>query len=57
MQNNFKITDFLPQIKIKEITEDIVKRFDTQLRSFCNINTDADYQHALRATSIEELVV
>lgn len=46
-QNNLKIIDFFPQVKIKEITEDIIKQFDPRLLSFFNINTNADYQQAL----------
>ena len=46
-QNNLKIIDFFPQVKIKEITEDIIKQFDPRLLSFFNINSDADYQQAL----------
>ena len=46
-QDNLKITDFFPHVKVQEINEDIIKQFDSQLLSFFNINTDADYQHAL----------
>ncbi len=45
---NLKIIDFFSEVKVKEITEDIIKQFDLQLLSFFNINTEDDYQKALK---------
>jgi molybdopterin-guanine dinucleotide biosynthesis protein A len=46
-QDNLKIIDFFSRMKVKEITEDIIKQFDSQLLSFFNINTEDDYKQAL----------
>jgi len=46
--DNLKIIDFFPQVRVKEIPEDVIKRFDRQLLSFFNINTEDDYRHALK---------
>ncbi|MFQ5867376.1 MAG: molybdenum cofactor guanylyltransferase [bacterium] len=50
-QDNLKIIDFFPAVKVKEINENIVKQFDPQLLSFFNINSDSDYQQALNIAS------
>lgn len=54
-QDNLKITDFFYHVRVKEITENIIKQFDPQLLSFFNINNDADYQQALRLCSGQAL--
>lgn len=46
-EDNFKIKDFFSKVKINEITEDIIKQYDSRLLSFFNINTEDDYQRAL----------
>ncbi len=47
-QDNLKITDFFKYVKIKEIPEQIIKRFDPQLLSFFNVNTPPNYRKALK---------
>lgn len=47
-QDNLKITGFFKKVKLKEITEDIIKHFDPDLLSFFNINTKSDYEEVLR---------
>lgn len=47
-QDDLKTTCFFSEVKIKEIGEGSIKRFDPLLMSFLNINSDADYQHVIR---------
>ena len=47
-QDNLKIIDFFLQVRIKKITEEIVQHFDPGLVSFFNINTNVDYQKAVK---------
>lgn len=46
-RDNLKIINFFDKVKLKEIGEDVVNRFDSRHLSFININTDADYHKAL----------
>ncbi|MBI4655770.1 MAG: hypothetical protein HY746_03370 [Elusimicrobia bacterium] len=47
-KNNLKITDFFQNVKTKEITADIIKKFDPAFLSFFNINTPFNYRKALK---------
>ncbi len=47
-QDNLKITELFKYVKIKEIPEQIIKRFDPQLLSFFNVNTPLNYRKALK---------
>lgn len=50
-QNNLKTTNFFTKVKIKEIGERVVRGIDPLLRSFFNINSNADYQQVLNIVS------
>ncbi len=41
-QTDLKIVDLFPEVKVRTIPEAVVMEFDPQLRSFFNINTEAD---------------
>ena len=42
--NNLKITNFLQYVKVRRITEKETAKFDSEGRSFVNINTPEDYR-------------
>ena len=41
-QHNLKITDIYANLNVKEIHEDVIKKYDKDMRSFININTPED---------------
>jgi molybdopterin-guanine dinucleotide biosynthesis protein A len=41
-QNNLKILDFFPRVKVREIPPEEIVSFDSELRAFLNINTPED---------------
>jgi molybdopterin-guanine dinucleotide biosynthesis protein A len=43
---NYKIRDFLKKIRLKKIKETTLKKWDSKLVSFLNINTPEDLQKA-----------
>jgi molybdopterin-guanine dinucleotide biosynthesis protein A len=45
---NLKITDFLHNVRLKEISKETIKMFDPKLLSFFNINTYTDYKEVLQ---------
>ncbi len=45
---NNKVTDFYKMIRLREVTEEEVNRFDPEHRSFININTLDDYDTAIK---------
>jgi len=45
--NNLRIIDLLPRIRVKIFRETALKKFDPLLISFFNLNTNADYRRAL----------
>ncbi len=45
-EEHYKITGFYAGLKLKEISEDTVKRYDPEMLSFININTPQDYARA-----------
>ena len=47
-QDNHKIIDFLPQIKVRYVEEEEVNRFDPEHLSFLNINTQENLDRARR---------
>ena len=47
-QDDLKILDFFPQIRLKIIEEPTISRFDPGQIGFFNINTKSDYERALR---------
>lgn len=46
-REDFRITNFFHKVRVKEIGEDILRQFDPELKSFININTEAEYRQAL----------
>jgi len=51
--NNFRILDLLPRLRLKEVDQEELIRFDPQLLSFFNINTPEDWNYALAVFSRE----
>ena len=49
--NNLRIIEFFPKLRVKEIKEPTIRKFDPELLSFFNINTLEDYQKARELTS------
>jgi len=49
--NNLRIIEFFPEVRVKEIKETFIRKFDPELLSFFNINTQEDYQKALKLSS------
>lgn len=47
-RDDFKIDRFFQRVRVRIVEEDAVRRLDPDLRSFRNINTEADWQ-AVRA--------
>lgn len=47
IEDNLKIINFFPFVKVKEITENTIKQIDPDFHSFFNINTSIDYEDAL----------
>lgn len=43
-REDFKIDRFFPRVRVRILEEEEVRRFDPELRSFRNINTEADWQ-------------
>lgn len=43
-KKKFKILDFYSRVRLKEITEDEIKRFDPKMLSFVNVNTRDDLE-------------
>ena len=41
-RENFKVTSFYERVNVKEIPENIVKKYDPELMSFINLNTPKD---------------
>jgi molybdopterin-guanine dinucleotide biosynthesis protein A len=50
-KENLKITDFYKKVIVKEIKENIVRKYDLNLLSFFNINTNDEYHRALNIVS------
>lgn len=42
---DYKIDRFFPLVRVRELGEDDVQRFDPALHTFLNINTEADWEH------------
>jgi molybdopterin-guanine dinucleotide biosynthesis protein A len=47
LRGNYKIIDFLDQVKVREVPEDFLKRFDPTFRFVMNINNPEDLAKAL----------
>ena len=45
-QDQLRIVDFFPQVKVRYMEEDELDRFDPEHLSFFNINTKADLKRA-----------
>lgn len=43
-KNQFRIFDFYSRVRLKEITEDEIRRFDPNMLSFTNVNTRTDLE-------------
>lgn len=43
-RDDFKIDRFFAGVRVRIVEEDEVRRFDPELRSFRNVNTEADWQ-------------
>ena len=54
-QDMLKITGFFPDVRVREVPEDELRRYDPNLLSFFNINTqeDVDRAEALAAQASE----
>ncbi|NJD04799.1 MAG: molybdenum cofactor guanylyltransferase [Ruminiclostridium sp.] len=50
-EDNLKITNFFPFIRLKEVAEYEIKQFDPDFHSFININTGIDYEDAVKTTN------
>lgn len=44
-------TDFLPDVRVRAVEPEEIRRFDPEMRSFVNLNTPGDYAAALRLLS------
>ncbi|KAB3530236.1 molybdenum cofactor guanylyltransferase [Alkaliphilus serpentinus] len=44
---NYKIADFFNDVKVKKLSEEVVRRLDPKLKSFININTIEDFHKYL----------
>lgn len=49
-QERFKLVSWLPAVKVRNITEDEVRKIDDKMRMFINVNTPEEF---LRATLLE----
>ena len=52
-RTNLKIVDFFPEVKVRTVAEDVITKFDPELRSFFNINTAADLAKARDMAGLE----
>jgi molybdopterin-guanine dinucleotide biosynthesis protein A len=47
-EDNLRILDFYPRVRVRTVSHREIKRFDPQMRSFFNINTQDELEEALR---------
>lgn len=45
-QGKLKVSDLLEDVSVRYITEEDMRRYDPQLRSFCNVNTPEEWARA-----------
>ncbi len=56
-EEKMKLTHFYPHVKVKEIKEEAIKRFDPQLLSFYNVNTKENYDMAQKIYNESRVVL